>query len=66
MGERVVVYRSERHMFTVSEAEAGLLLEVLCGQSGVYLREHWLTDEERALFEEEPEALSALARSLCD
>lgn len=65
MGNRRVIYRNDDYMFTVSDDEGRLVLEVLCGGSGMYVREHWLTVDEVSSFRQDPEALSALARYLC-
>lgn len=65
MSCRQVLYRNERHMFTVSDDNGRLVLEVLCGGAGLYTVEHWLTDEEVAVFRHAPEQLAQLAVSLC-
>ena len=65
MSLRKVLYRNEQHMFTVSDDNGRLVLEVLCGGSGLYTEEHWLTDEEIAVFQSAPEELTELALSLC-
>lgn len=61
-----VVYKNERHMFTVSADDGRLVLEVLCGGHGMYLKEHWLNEEEEAQFRLDAESMSSLARELCE
>ena len=63
---RLVVYKNERHMFTVSADADRLVLEVLCGGHGMYLKEHWLTEDEASQFRLDPESTVALARELCE
>jgi hypothetical protein len=62
---RKVLYRNQRHSFTISDDEGRLVMEVLCGGPGMYTEEHWLTDEETAIFLANPEALVSLALTLC-
>jgi hypothetical protein len=62
---RRVVYANRVHSFTVSGEAGRLVLEVLCGQSGMYAREHWLTAEEIATYRANPDDLATLALSLC-
>jgi hypothetical protein len=65
MSPRPVLYRNQRHMFTISEDNGRLVMEILCGGPGMYTVEHWLTDEEIAQFRKDPNALVALALTLC-
>ena len=63
---RQVIYKNERYLFTVSEEAGSLVLQVLCGGHGAYLKEHWLTAEEESMFRFDPESISPLARELCE
>jgi hypothetical protein len=59
---RDILYANKSYAFTVSQKDGRLVLEVLCGQSGMYVREHWLTAEEIATYRANP---ATLALTLC-
>ena len=59
------LYKNQRHLFVVSEDGDRLVLEVVCGGHGMYLKEHWLTEDEASQFRTDPESMSAVARELC-
>lgn len=60
------LYTSEKHWFVVRRIEGRLVIQVVCGMSGLTMQSRELRESEVELFNENPERLAVVAREICE